>query len=143
MADYPVTPHTPALSEQEIIRRQKLQSLIDAGQNPYAVTHFDVTHHSKEITDNFESLEGKTVSLAGRMVSRRVMGKASFAHLLDAQAGDLVFFHSTYNAGSYVTHVGILVSPTQMYPAGNPIGYADLSSSYWQQHLIGAGRVKQ
>ena len=54
MADYPVTPHTPALSEQEIIRRQKLQSLIDAGQNPYAVTHFDVTHHSKEITDNFE-----------------------------------------------------------------------------------------
>mgnify|MGYP000748257237 CR=1 FL=1 len=85
MADYPVTPHTPALSEQEIIRRQKLQSLIDAGQNPYAVTHFDVTHHSKEITDNFESLEGKTVSLAGRMVSRRVMGKASFAHLLDAQ----------------------------------------------------------
>ena len=85
MADYPVTPHTPALSEQEIIRRQKLQSLIDAGQNPYAVTHFDVTHHSKEIADNFESLEGKTVSLAGRMVSRRVMGKASFAHLLDAQ----------------------------------------------------------
>ena len=85
MADYPVTPHTPALSEQEIIRRQKLQSLIDAGQNPYAVTHFDVTHHSKEIADNFESLDGKTVSLAGRMVSRRVMGKASFAHLLDAQ----------------------------------------------------------
>ena len=85
MADYPVTPHTPALSEQEIIRRQKLQSLIDAGQNPYAITHFDVTHHSKEIANNFESLEGKTVSLAGRMVSRRVMGKASFAHLLDAQ----------------------------------------------------------
>ena len=85
MADYPVTPHTPALSEQEIIRRQKLQSLIDAGQNPYAITHFDVTHHSKEIADNFESLDGKTVSLAGRMVSRRVMGKASFAHLLDAQ----------------------------------------------------------
>ena len=85
MADYPVTPHTPALSEQEIIRRQKLQSLIDAGQNPYAVTHFDVTHHSKEIADNFDSLDGKTVSLAGRMVSRRVMGKASFAHLLDAQ----------------------------------------------------------
>ena len=63
--------------------------------------------------------------------------------LSQAKAGDLVFFHSTYNAGSYVTHVGILVSPTQMYHAGNPIGYADLSSSYWQQHLIGAGRVKQ
>ena len=63
--------------------------------------------------------------------------------LSQAKAGDLVFFHSTYNAGSYVTHVGILVSPTQMYHAGDPIGYADLSSSYWQQHLIGAGRVKQ
>ena len=63
--------------------------------------------------------------------------------LSQAKAGDLVFFHSTYNAGSYVTHVGILVSPTQMYHAGDPIGYADLNSSYWQQHLIGAGRVKQ
>lgn len=60
-----------------------------------------------------------------------------------AKAGDLVFFHSTYNAGSYVTHVGIYVGNNQMYHAGDPIGYADLSSSYWQQHLIGAGRVKQ
>ncbi len=85
MADYPVTPLTPPLSEQEIIRRQKLQALIDAGQNPYEITHFDVTHHSSDITSNFDALEGKTVSLAGRMVSRRVMGKASFAHLLDAQ----------------------------------------------------------
>ncbi|GAB5613167.1 hypothetical protein JCM37172_02680 [Faecalimonas hominis] len=63
--------------------------------------------------------------------------------LSQAKAGDLVFFHSTYNAGSYVTHVGIYVGNNQMYHAGNPIGYADLNSSYWQQHLIGAGRVKQ
>ena len=62
--------------------------------------------------------------------------------LSQAKAGDLVFFHSTYNAGTYVTHVGILVSPTQMYHAGNPIGYADLSSSYWQQHLIGELRLQ-
>jgi len=62
--------------------------------------------------------------------------------LSQAKAGDLVFFHSTYNAGSYVTHVGIYVGNNQMYHAGDPIGYADLSSSYWQQHLIGAGRVK-
>ena len=60
-----------------------------------------------------------------------------------AKAGDLVFFHSTYNAGTYVTHVAIYVGNNQMYHAGDPIGYADLSSSYWQQHLIGAGRVKQ
>ena len=63
--------------------------------------------------------------------------------LSQAKAGDLVFFHSTYNAGSYVTHVGIYVGNNQMYHAGDPIGYADLNSSYWQQHLIGAGRVKQ
>ena len=62
---------------------------------------------------------------------------------VQAKAGDLVFFHSTYNTGSYVTHVGIYVGNNQMYHAGDPIGYADLSSSYWQQHLIGAGRVKQ
>ena len=63
--------------------------------------------------------------------------------LSQAQAGDLVFFHSTYNAGTYVTHVGIYVGNNQMYHAGDPIGYADLTSSYWQQHLIGAGRMKQ
>ena len=63
--------------------------------------------------------------------------------LSQAQAGDLVFFHSTYNAGTYVTHVGIYVGNNQMYHAGDPIGYTDLTSSYWQQHLIGAGRIKQ
>ena len=63
--------------------------------------------------------------------------------LSQAQAGDLVFFHSTYNAGTYVTHVGIYVGNNQMYHAGDPIGYADLNNSYWQQHLIGAGRIKQ
>ena len=62
--------------------------------------------------------------------------------LSQAKAGDLVFFHSTYNAGTYVTHVGIYAGNNRMYHAGNPIGYADLTSSYWQQHLIGAGRVK-
>ena len=62
--------------------------------------------------------------------------------LSEAKAGDLVFFHSTYNSGSYVSHVGIYVGNNQMYHAGDPIGYADLNSSYWQQHLIGAGRIK-
>ena len=59
----------------------------------------------------------------------------------DAKAGDLVFFHSTYNSGTLVTHVGILLSQTQFYHAGSPIGYADLTSSYWQSHLLGAGRI--
>lgn len=63
--------------------------------------------------------------------------------LSQAQAGDLIFFHSTYNAGTYITHVGIYVGNNRMYHAGDPIGYTDLTSSYWQQHLIGAGRIKR
>lgn len=56
--------------------------------------------------------------------------------LSEAQAGDLVFFHSTYNAGSYITHVGIYLGNNRMFHAGDPIGYADLTSPYWQQHLV-------
>ncbi len=91
MADYPVTPLTPPLSEQEIIRRQKLQKLLDASQNPYEITRWDVTHRSRQILDGFDGLEGKEVSIAGRMTSRRVMGKASFAHLLDGE-GDIQIY---------------------------------------------------
>lgn len=67
------------------------------------------------------------------------------AHLniKDAKPGDLVFFHSTYDTADYVTHVGIYVGSMKMYNAGDPLGYADLNSSYWQAHLIGAGRVKK
>lgn len=67
------------------------------------------------------------------------------AHLniKDAKPGDLVFFHSTYDTADYVTHVGIYVGNMKMYNAGDPLGYADLNSSYWQAHLIGAGRVKK
>lgn len=63
--------------------------------------------------------------------------------LSEAKPGDLVFFHSTYNAGTYVTHVGIYIGNNQMYNAGDPIGYADLTTAYWQRYLIGAGRIKQ
>ena len=91
MADYPVTPLTPPLTEQEIIRRQKLQKLLDANQNPYEITRWDVTHRSSQILDSFDELEGKEVSIAGRMTSRRVMGKASFAHLLDGE-GDIQIY---------------------------------------------------
>lgn len=63
--------------------------------------------------------------------------------LKDAKAGDLVFFHSTYPTSDYVTHVGIYVGNNKMYHAGDPIGYTDLTSSYWQQHLIGAGTVSK
>ena len=62
------------LSEQEAIRREKLQKLVEAGQNPYAITHFDVTHESNDILEQFEQLEGQTVNVAGRLLSKRVMG---------------------------------------------------------------------
>ena len=76
------------LSEQETIRREKLRRLRQAGQDPYAITRFDRTHQSAEILGGFDALEGREVSVAGRMISKRVMGKASFAHILDG-AGDL------------------------------------------------------
>lgn len=62
--------------------------------------------------------------------------------LSEAKPGDLVFFHSTYNTANHITHNGIYVGNNQMFHAGNPIGYADLTSSYWQTHLVGAGRIK-
>lgn len=78
-------------SEQTQIRTDKLNALVAAGKNPYLLTRFDQDSLSNEIFDNFEALEGKTVSVAGRMVSRRVMGKASFAHILD-RAGKIQIY---------------------------------------------------
>ena len=61
----------------------------------------------------------------------------------DARPGDLVFFQGTYGCGDYITHVGIYVGDNRMYHAGNPIGFADLTSANWQAHLVCAGRVGQ
>lgn len=74
-----------ALSEQELLRREALQQLRNLGIEPYPAQEFKVTHHSKDIIENFEALEGKEVVLAGRMMSRRIMGKASFAEIKDAE----------------------------------------------------------
>ena len=71
------------LSEQETIRREKLQKLVEAGNDPYTITRYDRTHTSVEIVNNYDALEGQLVSIAGRMMARRIMGKASFAHLQD------------------------------------------------------------
>ena len=76
---------TVNLSEQEAIRREKLAALQAAGKDPFRITRFDQTAHSAEIQAKYDELEGKTVSIAGRMMSRRIMGKASFAHLQDLQ----------------------------------------------------------
>ena len=71
------------LSEQNRIRLEKLNALMEAGQNPYIITTYDVSDHSGAIIANYAEGEEKHVSIAGRIMSRRVMGKASFAHLQD------------------------------------------------------------
>ena len=72
-------------SSELAVRREKLATLVEAGKNPYAVTSFDVTETAPHIISDFENTEGKTVRIAGRMMSRRVMGKASFVHLYDGE----------------------------------------------------------
>ena len=76
---------TPETAGSEIaVRREKLAALVEAGQDPFVITKYDVTATSAEILADFDAYENKTVSLGGRMMSRRVMGKASFLHLADA-----------------------------------------------------------
>ena len=65
------------------VRRDKLKALQDAGMDPFTITKYDVTHHAQEIKDNFDALEGQTVSVGGRLMSKRGMGKVSFCDLQD------------------------------------------------------------
>ena len=78
------------VQEQDInhllkVRREKLQELQENGKDPFKITKYDVTHHSMEIKDNFQELEGKQVTVAGRIMQKRVMGKASFCNVQDLQ----------------------------------------------------------
>ena len=79
------------LSELLQIRRDKLSALREAGKDPFSVITFPQSHHSKEIVAQYDALEGQEVSIAGRMMSKRIMGKASFAHVLDAE-GDIQIY---------------------------------------------------
>ena len=82
------TPETEAeLTEVLRVRREKLAQLVEDGKDPFQITKFDVTHHSAEIKDDFDALEGKEVVVAGRMISKRVMGKASFCNVQDLKGG--------------------------------------------------------
>ena len=81
------------LKEQDInqllkVRREKLAALQESGKDPFQITKYDVTHHSQEIKDGYEALEGKNVTIAGRVMSKRIMGKASFCNVQDLQ-GDI------------------------------------------------------
>ena len=81
-------PETEAeLTEVLRVRREKLAQLVEDGKDPFQITKFDVTHHSAEIKDDFDALEGKEVVVAGRMMSKRIMGKASFCNVQDLKGG--------------------------------------------------------
>ena len=73
------------LSEVLKVRREKLQNLIDMGRNPFEQTKYDVTDHSMHIKDNFEAKEGETVKIAGRIMSKRIQGKAGFIDIQDSE----------------------------------------------------------
>ena len=71
------------LNQLRKVRREKLAELQESGRDPFVITKYDQTHHSVEVKENYEELEGKQVSIAGRMMSKRVMGKASFCNVQD------------------------------------------------------------
>ena len=71
------------LNQLRKVRREKLAELQQNGKDPFVITKYEQTHHSQDVKDNFDELEGKQVSVAGRMMSKRVMGKASFCNVQD------------------------------------------------------------
>ena len=91
----------PVFTEQETIRRDKLKKYREQGQDPFTITRYDRTHSSKQVLNSFEELEGKTVRIAGRMMSRRIMGKASFMHLLDGE-GEIQVYVKRDDVGTEV-----------------------------------------
>lgn len=97
------------------VRREKLAALTEAGKDPFRITKFDVTHHSVDIKDNFEELEGKKVTVAGRIMSKRVMGKASFCNVQDLKG----------NIQSYVARDSVGEEPYadfKKYDVGDIVG---------------------
>ena len=89
------------LIEQARIRREKLQKLVAEGNDPYVKTNYPVTARSAQVKGDFAAFEGKEVSVAGRLISRRVMGKASFSHIRDG-AGDIQIYVTRQDVGEDV-----------------------------------------
>ncbi len=80
------------------VRREKLAALQQAGKDPFQITKYEVTHHCREIKDHFDEMEGTMVSVAGRIMAKRVMGKVSFGNILDV-SGDIQFYAARDNIG--------------------------------------------
>lgn len=90
-----------SLNEILVIRREKLLALKEDGKNPFFEVSYDKTHLSSDIKNNYQDVEGKTVRLAGRIISRRIMGKASFANMLDGDGQIQLYFKSDILAERY------------------------------------------
>ena len=86
------------INQLQQVMRDKLAALQEAGKDPFAITKCDVTHHSTDVLDNFDELEGKEVTVAGRMMTKRVMGKASFCKVRDLK-GDIQAYVARDNVG--------------------------------------------
>ncbi len=97
-AQTPETEEEEALIEQAKIRREKLQKLQTEGKNPYEQVKYEVNADSAALKNDFEAYEGKTVSMAGRMMSRRIMGKASFSHVAD-RSGSIQIYVTRQDVG--------------------------------------------
>lgn len=115
MAEQQKNVQEPDLNQLRKVRREKLADMQANQKNPFEVMKYDATHHSQEIKDNFDELEGKTASVAGRIMSKRVMGKASFCNIQDLQG----------NIQSYVARDSIgedLYKEFKKYDIGDIIG---------------------
>lgn len=87
------------------IRRQKLTDLQEEGKDPFYISRFDKTHLSKQILDDFDALEGKPVAIAGRIISKRIMGKASFSHIIDSEGRIQIYIRKDeIGDGAYETY---------------------------------------
>ncbi len=106
---------TQDINELLKIRRDKLADLQAAGKDPFVITKFDVTHHSTDVLENYDELEGKTVTVAGRMMSKRIMGKASFCHIQDLK-GSIQAYVARDNIGEEA------YADFKKYDAGDIIG---------------------
>ena len=89
---------TQDLNQLRKVRREKLAELINAGENPYEIVTYDQTEHTRQIKENYEQYEGREVSIAGRLMSKRVMGKASFANVQDRD-GNIQIYASRDDLG--------------------------------------------
>ena len=98
MAEQQKKGQEPDINQLRKVRREKLAELQANGQDPFLITKYDATAHAADIKENFEEMEGKQVSLAGRIMQKRVMGKASFCNILD-QSGNIQSYVARDNIG--------------------------------------------